>query len=431
MANVVVVGLQWGDEAKGKIVDYLAQDAAFVVRFNGGNNAGHTVVVDNEVFKFHLVPVGVLNKAVTPVIADGVVLDPKVFADELSGLKARGVNIDKIKLSANAHIVMPYHKVLDSLEENLKGSGKLGTTGRGIGPCYADKASRTGIRVVEFIDPSRFRVRLSECLAVKNKWIELLGGESLDEDAIYAEYSDYARQITPYVVDTTSLLCEASSQCAGIVFEGANASLLDIDHGTYPFVTSSHCVAGGATIGTGVGPTMIDRVIGVAKAYTTRVGAGPFPTELNNEIGERIRERGKEYGTTTGRPRRCGWFDAVVVRYTARVNGLSSLALTLLDVLSGFETISICTAYEIDGRTVREFPTDLAVLAKAIPIYEELPGWNEDISETATFADLPANCKHYVGRIAELVEVPICALGVGRRRDQTIILDPEMLAMRS
>lgn len=430
MANVVVVGMQWGDEAKGKIVDLLAQEADYVVRYNGGNNAGHTVVVGDEVYKFHIVPVGVLHEAVTPVVADGVVFDPSVFLGELDSLNARGITTDKIRVSGNAHVIMPYHRLLDALEESVKGDQKIGTTGRGIGPCYADKMSRTGIRISEFVDPERFRARLSECLKAKNLLItRVYGGEALDEEALYAEYSAYASRIRPYVGDTTTILFEASRECANIVFEGAHASLLDIDHGTYPFVTSSHCVAGGACIGTGVGPTMIDRVIGVAKAYTTRVGSGPCPTEMMDETGGRIRERGKEYGTTTGRPRRCGWFDAVIVRYTARVNGVSCIALTLMDVLSGFDTIKICTHYSIDGETVADFPTDAETLSRAIPIYEDLPGWKEEISGAKSLSDLPAHARHYIARIADLVEAPVCLVGVGPKRDQSVVLDAEMLQM--
>lgn len=430
MANVVVVGMQWGDEAKGKVVDYLAQEADYVVRYNGGNNAGHTVVVGEEVFKFHTVPVGVLNEGVTAVIADGVVLDPKVFVGELEGLKERGITADRIKVSGNAHVLMPYHKLLDSLEENAKGDKKIGTTGRGIGPCYADKVSRTGIRFWEMIDPERFKTRLAECLEKKNLLItKLYGGEALDFDSLYKEYSEYAKKIAPYVCDTATIIYEASQECSNIVFEGAHGSLLDIDHGTYPYVTSSHCISGGATLGTGVGPTMIDRVIGVAKSYTTRVGEGPCPTELFDKTGDYIRERGHEYGTTTGRPRRCGWFDSVVVRFTARANGATCIALTLLDVLTGLDTIKVCTHYEIDGKVVKNFPTDVVTLAKAVPVYEELPCWKEDISKVKSFAELPANARNYVARIADLVETPVCMVSVGRKRDQSIILDSEMLQM--
>lgn len=430
MANVVVVGMQWGDEAKGKVVDYLAQSADYVVRYNGGNNAGHTVVVGEEVFKFHTVPVGVLNEGVTAVITDGVVLDPQVFVGELDSLSSRGITADKIKISRNAHVILPYHKLLDQLEENAKGDSKIGTTGRGIGPCYADKMSRTGIRISEFIEPETFRRRLSQCMERKNAIItKIYGGEALDFDQVYAEYSGYAAKIAPYVADTTTILHEASMECANIVFEGAHGSLLDIDHGTYPFATSSHCIAGGATIGTGVGPTMIDRVIGVTKAYQTRVGAGPMPTELLDETGDRIRERGKEYGTTTGRPRRCGWLDAVAVRFAARVNGTACIALSLLDVLTGFDTVKICTHYEIDGAQVRDFPTDPEMLERSAPVYEEMPGWSEDISRIALFADLPAATKNYIARVAELAETPVCMVSVGRRRDQTIVLDSEMMRM--
>lgn len=430
MGNVVVVGMQWGDEAKGKIVDYLAQSANFVVRFNGGNNAGHTVVVGDEIYKFHTVPVGVLNDGVTAVITDGVVLDPSVFVGELSGLQARGITADRIKISGNTHVLLPYHRVLDQLEETRKGSNKIGTTGRGIGPCYADKMSRIGIRMWEFIDPVRFKTRLNEVIIYKNEIItKIFGQEPLDTDEIFAEYSEYAKQMKPYVCDTMNLLYEASRDCSDILFEGAHGSLLDIDHGTYPFATSSHCIAGGSTLGTGVGPTMIDKVIGVAKAYTTRVGEGPCPTELFDKTADFIRERGKEYGTTTGRPRRCGWFDALTVKYTARINGVTCIALTLLDVLSGLETLKICTAYEIDGKVVTNFPSDVYELAKAKPVYIEMPGWSEDISSVCCFDDLPPSAKNYIAKIAELVEAPICMAGVGRRRDQSIILDNEMLQM--
>ena len=428
MANVVVVGMQWGDEAKGKVVDYLGQHADYVVRYNGGNNAGHTVVVGNEVYKFHTVPVGTLHKNVTAIITDGVVLDPKVFCEEIEGLKGRGIDANRVKISPNAHVIMPYHRLFDSLEEGRKGDKKIGTTGRGIGPCYADKVSRTGIRIIDLVNPERFRKRLKDCLDYKNEIItKVFGAEPLDETAIYEEYCGYANTIAPFVADTYRILFDASQACANIVFEGAHATLLDIDFGTYPFVTSSHCVAGGATIGTGVSPTMIDRVIGVAKAYTTRVGGGPCPTELENEVGDKIRERGHEYGTTTGRPRRCGWFDAVAVRYSAAVNGATCIAVTLLDVLSTFETVKICTHYDVDGKQVRAFPADAETLAKAVPVYEELPGWSEDISKVQSFNDLPKNAKKYVARIAELVEAPVCMVGVGPRRDQSIVLDHEML----
>lgn len=420
--------MQWGDEAKGKVVDYLAQSADYVVRYNGGNNAGHTVCVGDQVYKFHTVPVGAIHSHITAVICDGIVLDPKVFTGEIEGLKGRGITADRVKISPNAHVIMPYHRLFDSLEEERKGANRIGTTGRGIGPCYADKMSRTGIRIGELIDPERFRRRLAECLEYKNAIItKVYGSEALDFDEIYNEYSGYAKIIAPFVANTSEILYEASKSGANIVFEGAHATLLDIDFGTYPFVTSSHCVAGGATIGTGVSPTMIDRVIGVAKAYTTRVGAGPCPTELDNETGEKIRERGREYGTTTGRPRRCGWFDAVLVKYSGMVNGADAVALTLLDVLSTFGTVKICTHYTIDGHEVHSLPADGETLEKAIPVYEELPGWSEDISKVKTFGALPENAKRYVKRVSELIDRPICMVGVGPRRDQSIILDADML----
>lgn len=430
MANTVVVGMHWGDEAKGKIVDCLSQHADYVVRYNGGNNAGHTVVVGDETYKFHTVPVGILQEHITPVLADGIVLDPKVFVNELAQLTQRGISVSKLKISGNAHVIMPWHKLFDALEEQRKGDRKIGTTGRGIGPCYSDKMARTGIRIAELIDPKRFRARVADCLEYKNALItKIYGAEPLDEAAIIEEYSSYGKAIAPFVTNTDAILAQAVEASAGIVFEGAHATLLDIDFGTYPFVTSSHCVSGGATIGTGVPPSAIDRVISVAKAYTTRVGEGPCPTELSCATGDKIRERGNEYGTTTGRPRRCGWFDSVAGRYSARVNGATAIALTLLDVLSTFDTLKICTDYMIDGQMTREFPADSEILAKAQPVYEELPGWSEDITKVKSFEDLPENARRYVARVADLVETPVCLVGVGPRRDQTIILDPEMLDM--
>ncbi|MBP5093612.1 MAG: adenylosuccinate synthase [Abditibacteriota bacterium] len=430
MSNAVVIGMQWGDEAKGKIVDYLSGNADLVVRYNGGNNAGHTVVIGEEVYKFHTVPVGILNEGVTAVIADGVVLDPAIVAEELRSLAPKGIGKEKIKISGNTHVLMPWHRLFDNLQETSKGSKKIGTTGRGIGPCYADKISRIGLRMSEFIDPARFKAKLHDILAVKNAIItKVYGGEPLDEAAIYAEYSEYAKELAPLVCDTAKLIFEAADSGKKIVFEGAHGSLLDIDHGTYPYVTSSHCVAGGASIGTGIGPTMIDKVIGITKAYSTRVGEGPFPTELFDEIGDKIRRQGNEFGTTTGRPRRCGWLDTVISRFTARANGTTGVALTLLDVLTGFDTIKVCAAYEIDGKITRDFPTDVEVLAKAKPVYEEMKGWSEDISECKRFEQLPEAARKYVKRVEQLIESPICVLGVGRRRDQSIILDHEIMTL--
>lgn len=429
MPSIVVVGMQWGDEAKGKVVDYVSQDADVVVRFNGGNNAGHTVVVGENIYKFHTLPVGALNPGVISIIADGVVIDPAVLVSELNTLEADGHNVgEHLRISGNAHVIMPYHNLFDQLQEKQKGDKKIGTTGRGIGPCYADKISRIGIRIWELIDPELFKARLSEVVKIKNEFLtQVYGVDPIDEAAVYEEYSAYAKRLAPLVTDTANMVFEAARDGKKIIFEGAHGTLLDIDHGTYPYVTSSHVVAGGATTGTGVGPTMIDTVIGVAKSYTTRVGEGWFPTELHEEPETYIRERGKEYGTTTGRPRRCGWFDSVAVKFTGRVNGATALAVISLDVLSGIETLKICTAYKYGNEILTNFPTDAKRLDNIEPIYEEMPGWTEDITEAKSFEELPVNTQKYIARISELVEVPIAVLSVGRRRDQTIIIRPDLL----
>ncbi len=428
MPSIIVVGLQWGDEAKGKIVDYVSQTADVVVRFNGGNNAGHTVVVGDQLYKFHTLPVGAMNPGVTSYIADGVVIDPSVLTGELDTLEERGFKVKTLKISGSAHVIMPWHKLFDRLEEERKGDRKIGTTGRGIGPCYADKVSRIGIRISEMIDPELFRARLDDVLSIKNKFLtNVYDAEPLDADVIFEDYSAYARRIAPLVTDTACEIYQAAKSGKKIVFEGAHGTLLDIDHGTYPFVTSSHVVAGGACTGTGIGPTMIDHVVGVAKSYTTRVGEGPFPSELLDETGSSIRERGKEYGTTTGRPRRCGWFDAVAVRLSTRVNSATALCLISLDVLSGFDTLQICSAYEVDGRIVNEFPTDVATLEKCKPVYEAMPGWSEDITAAKSFSDLPEAAQNYVRRIEKIVGTTVAVVSVGRRRDQTIVLRPDLL----
>ena len=374
MANIVVVGAQWGDEAKGKIVDYLAQDAVMVVRFGGGNNAGHTVTANGVEYKFHLIPAGILNPQTVCVISDGVVIDPGVLLKEIAGLKQRGVAMDNLKISANAHVIMPYHRKLDELEEAHRGAFKLGTTGRGIGPAYADKASRIGIRVGELIDAERFEVRLGAVLAEKNRLLtRVYEVEPLDGAEMLAEYQEYADGLRPYVTDTAPLVYEAARSGKGVVFEGAQGTLLDLDMGTYPYVTSSHPIAGGACIGTGIGPTQIQGVIGVAKSYTTRVGAGVFPTELLNETGDYIRERGHEYGTTTGRPRRCGWLDAMILRYAVQINGLSCLSLGHLDVLTGLETVQICVGYrDKTGAMLANLPSDLPFRHDLTPVYETI-----------------------------------------------------------
>ena len=421
MATTVVVGAQWGDEAKGKIVDYLAAGADMVVRYNGGSNAGHTVVVGAEVYKFHLVPCGVLWPGVTSVIGDGEVLDPKVLIGEMDGLVARGISTSGLRISLNAHLVMPYHLLFDRLEEERKGSKAIGTTIRGIGPAYADKASRIGIRIADLMNADRFRVRLAENLSLKNDILtKVFGAEALDEKAIADEYLGYAEKIRPLVANTSSIVHEAVAQGKRVLFEGAQGTLLDIDYGTYPFVTSSHTVAGGATLGTGVGPMAIDRIIGVGKAYTTRVGAGVFPTELLDEIGCFIREKGKEYGTTTGRPRRCGWLDSVSLRYSAMVNGLTDHAMTLLDVLTGLDVIKVCRAYRCDGVETRKLPADWESVSECTPIYDELPGWTEDISNVREYEDLPANCKAYLRHVEGLTGMPITIISVGAERTATI-----------
>ncbi len=422
MPNLAVVGAQWGDEAKGKVVDYLARDADVVIRYNGGNNAGHTVVLGSETFKFHLVPSGILNPKAVSVIADGVVVDPEVLVTEMDDLTRRGISMDNLRISANAHVIMPYHRLLDQLEEQRKGGKAIGTTIRGIGPVYADKASRTGIRVAELVDPVRFRERLSENLKFKNSLLEqVYNAEPFSEDAVYGEYCAYAERIRPYVTNTSYVVNRAAAEGRTLLFEGAQGTLLDIDHGTYPYVTSSHSVAGGACLGTGVGPRSIDRIIGVAKAYTTRVGAGIFPTELLDDVGDYIRERGKEYGTTTGRARRCGWSDTVALRFSAMVNGLTGLSMTLLDVLSGLEKLKVCTAYRCDGAETGDLPGDWEAVKECTPVYDELPGWSEDISGVTRFDDLPANARAYLKHVEGLVQVPIEIIGVGPDRSQTIV----------
>ena len=424
MSAVVVVGVQWGDEAKGKIVDLLAQNADVVVRYAGGSNAGHTVMVGELLLKLHLIPSGILNHKTCCVISDGVVVDPTVLVRELAGLRSQHIPTDNLKISPNAHVVLPYHKEIDRLEEDRKGIDKIGTTMQGVGPAYEDKARRCGIRIGDLVDPARFSERLAATLPDKNFLItEFYGGSRLSAEAIVEEYTAYGREILPYVADTASIVYGAHSRGEHLVFEGAQGTMLDIDYGTYPFVTSSHPVAGGACIGTGVGPKAVDTIVGVCKAYTTRVGAGSFPTEQENAIGERIRRRGNEFGTTTGRPRRVGWIDVVGLRFAARVNGLDWLAVTLLDVLSGFSELKICTGYAHQGEIMGELPVDRRILADVQPVYETLPGWEEEITHIDRFAELPSNAQAYVRRIEELVEVPVALVSVGRRREETIVLE--------
>jgi adenylosuccinate synthase len=423
VSTVVVVGAQWGDEAKGKVVDLLSQDADMVVRYSGGSNAGHTVMVGEELFKLHLIPSGILNPRTMCVISDGVVLDPAVVLRELNELQERGVSIERLHISRNAHVVMPYHREIDRLEEERKGAGKIGTTMQGIGPAYEDKARRCGIRMADLIQPDRLAERLDAVLPDKNFLItQLYRGRALDREQILGSYMEYGERLAPFVAHTTSLVHEATACGSRVVFEGAQGTMLDIDHGTYPFVTSSHPVAGGACLGTGIGPKAIDTVIGVCKAYTTRVGRGSFPTELLDETGDRIREKGGEYGTTTGRPRRIGWLDTVALRYSKQINGFDWLALMLLDVLSGLDTLRICTGYRIAGVRHMEMPADELAYESVEPIYEELPGWKEEIDELRRFAELPVNAQRYVRRLEQLLDLPIGLVSVGRRREQTILL---------
>ncbi|MGI6101860.1 MAG: adenylosuccinate synthase [Bacillota bacterium] len=424
MSAVVVVGTQWGDEGKGKIIDLLSAQADMVVRYQGGNNAGHTVKVDDEEFKLHLIPSGILSDSTVCVIGNGVVVDPGVLISEMDSLADRGISTDRLQVSDKAHVIMPYHKALDKLQEESKGDRKIGTTGRGIGPCYTDKISRYGIRMADLVDSRSLSARLDLVLPYVNGLIEGVYGQTgFTKDQIVAEMAPQADRLRSFVTDTSVLVNDAIDAGQKVLFEGAQVTLLDVDHGTYPFVTSSSPTAGGACTGTGVGPTKISKVIGVAKAYTTRVGAGPFPTELNNEIGDWIREKGKEFGTTTGRPRRCGWLDAVVLRYSARVNGLTGLALMHLDTLSGLDQVQICTAYEVDGKRVENFPGDIQVLSQCRPVYETLEGWSGDLSKARSLEDLPENARKYIDRVSEIVGVPVCIVSVGGRRSETIITE--------
>ncbi len=424
MSAVVVVGAQWGDEGKGKVIDFLAEQADVVVRHQGGNNAGHTVVVNDQEFKLHLVPSGILYPDTVCVIANGVVIDPKVLLGELDYLTKRGVDVSRLKISSKAHLVMPYHAILDAVNEDRRGDQKIGTTLRGIGPAYMDKAARVGLRVGDLLHPEEFRDRLSRVLKEKNHLLSsAYGAEPFDFDEMYQSFLDYGRALAPYVADTSIIINQAIDRGERVLFEGAQGTMLDIDHGTYPFVTSSHPSAGGAAIGAGVGPTKIDRVYGVAKAYTTRVGDGPFPTELLDEVGHDIRERGHEYGTTTGRPRRVGWLDAVVLRHAVRINGLSGLAVTRLDVLDGIESLKIATAYEYQGERLEEFPDSAWAFRDATPVYETMPGWDESIGMVRRFEDLPENAQRYLRRIEDVVGVPVVLVSVGRERSHTIPLE--------
>jgi len=425
MPAIVLLGAQWGDEGKGKATDLLGHRVQYVVRYQGGNNAGHTVVIPTkngpEKFALHLLPSGILTPEVVPVIGNGVVIDPAVLLNEIKGLNERGIDTSKLKISADAHIITSYHVMLDKTIERFLGKSKIGTTGRGIGPAYGDKVSRVGIRVQDLYDESILRKKVEGSLASKNQTlVKVYNRRAVDVDAIVTELLSYADKLKPYLANTSLLLHEALERGDNVLLEGGQGTLLDVDHGTYPFVTSSNPTAGGAATGSGIGPTKITRVIGIVKAYTTRVGEGPFPTELLDENGERLRQIGGEVGTTTGRPRRCGWYDAVVARYATRINGLTDFFLTKLDVLSGFKEIPVCVAYEIDGKRYDEMPMTQTQFHHAKPIYEMMPGWDEDISNARKFEDLPMNAQKYVEFLERISGAPMSAIGVGQHRDATI-----------
>jgi len=423
MSSVVVVGSQWGDEGKGKITDFLSENAEVIARYQGGNNAGHTIRFDGETYKLHLIPSGIFYKDKTSVIGNGMVVDPKALVEELKYLHDRGIVTDNLRISNRAHVILPYHLKLDEVDEERKGANKIGTTKKGIGPAYMDKAARIGIRIADLLDREVFEEKLTRNLEEKNRLLErIYETEGFKLEDILDEYYEYGQQFKQYVCDTSVVLNDALDDAKRVLFEGAQGVMLDIDQGTYPFVTSSNPIAGGVTIGSGVGPTKINHVVGVAKAYTSRVGDGPFPTELKDEIGNRIREVGREYGTTTGRPRRVGWFDSVVVRHARRVSGLTDLSLNSIDVLTGLETVKICVAYKYKDQTIEEFPASLKILEQCEPVYEELPGWTEDITGCKSLDDLPANARHYLERVSQLTGIPLSIFSVGPDRSQTNVI---------
>ena len=427
MAAVVVMGSQWGDEGKGKIVDYLARQADTVVRYGGGSNAGHTVAVGGEEYKLRLLPSGILYPGTLCVIGNGVVVDPEVMLEEMDAMQKRGVDVSGIRLSNRAHIVFPYHRLIDSLSEELRGNSKIGTTKRGIGPCYQDKAKRIGIRVCDLMDKDEFAKRLKENLAIKNMELERLYNHApLDYGEMLEAYLAYAERLRPYVCDTIALLNEELAAGKRVLFEGAQATMLDLDYGTYPYVTSSHPVSGGIGVGAGVAPGRLKNVVGVVKAYCTRVGAGPFPTEQLNKVGEKLREAGHEYGTVTGRPRRTGWLDAFVVRYAGLLSGITHMAVTRLDILDGFDEIKMCVGYRYQGAPLNEMPASLKVLAEVEPVYETFKGWKQNISGVRAYDELPAEARAYLERLAEYTGIRQGIVSVGPNRDQTIVLEKEL-----
>lgn len=425
MSLVVLLGTQWGDEGKGKLVDFFSADAQMVVRFQGGNNAGHTLVVDGEQTIFHLVPSGVLNPETTCIIGNGVVIDPKVLIEEIEVLKGRGLLDDpgRLIISDRASLIMPYHRTQDLAGEKKKGRNAIGTTGRGIGPAYADKISRTSLRMHHMLDRERMAARLEQVLEEKNQFLtRVMDEKPFKLDELIEEFNHYADELKIYVGNASKKIHQAIEDGKNILYEGAQGTLLDIEHGTYPFVTSSNTIAGAACTGTGIGPGKIDRVVGVTKAYTTRVGGGPFPTELEDEIGKKLRDVGAEYGATTGRPRRCGWWDAFAMGYAARVNGLTDIAVTKLDVLTGIDPIKICVGYKCGDDMLDDFPPDLEVLRECVPVYEEAPGWTEDVSGARREEDLPENARSYLARIEAHTGVKICTISVGKDRENTIVI---------
>ncbi|GIG01848.1 adenylosuccinate synthase [Catellatospora citrea] len=431
MPAIVLLGAQWGDEGKGKVTDLLGSRVDYVVRFSGGNNAGHTVVTpDGQKFALHLMPSGALHPNAEIVLGNGVVIDPKVLLAEIDGLAERGVDVSRLLISADAHLVMPHHRALDRVVERYLGTARIGTTGRGIGPAYGDKVARMGIRVQDLLDPGILRQKLELVLREKNQILfKVYNRKGFDVDAVVEEYLTYAERLKPFIADTRLLLNKALEEGKTVFMEGAQATLLDLDHGTYPFVTSSNPTAGGACVGAGIAPTRISSVIGVIKAYTTRVGAGPFPTELHDDMGEHLRKTGGEYGTTTGRPRRCGWFDAVIGRYAVRVNGITDLVVTKLDILSGLEQVPVCVGYEVDGEHLDEMPMTQTAFHHAKPVYEYLPGWFEDISKARDFSELPLNAQRYIERLEELCGTRISMIGVGPGRDENVVRHDMLAAL--
>ncbi len=424
MSTVVIVGTQWGDEGKGKIVDFLTEKADIVARYQGGNNAGHTVVIKNEKYVLHLIPSGILHKRKKCIIGNGVVINPEALIAEMDSLEKQGVSVNNnLMISKSAHVIMPYHKALECEHENRKGDNKIGTTGMGIGPSYSDKAARHGIRMLDLLVPEIFREKLSANLVMVNFLLERFYNKApLRADEIYDKYMNYAKRLSKYIADTDVIINEAIATGKKVLFEGAQGALLDIDHGTYPFVTSSNTIAGGACTGLGVGPTKIKKVLGITKAYTTRVGGGPFPTEIKGELGESIRQKGGEFGATTGRPRRCGWLDAIVLKHAIRINGLTGIALTKLDILDGLDTIKICTGYKYKGTRYKNFPKEIEVLAEAKPVYEELEGWQGSTLGVKEFKQLPANARKYIKRIETLLDTKIHIISTGQKRDEIIVL---------